>query len=198
LPKNLKNPVPFLVKELPMFRQHRVKNVLDLGCGVGRHSVYLAKNGFDVVGIDISQSALRLAKSWAQKERLTNVALIRGTMTHLPFRDGVFDGVVSISVIVHALKKGIQRTIDETHRILKKNGVLFANFASVKDPRYGTGERVEKNTFRIWESFEGNRFKELHHFFTEQEAAESLACFAEARVEILREKPNYWKIRAIK
>lgn len=187
-----------MVEELPTFKRHKINSVLDLGCGVGRNCVYMAKKNFDMVGMDISESALRMTKSWAEKEGLTNVALIRGTMSQLPFRDSVFDAVVSISVIIHALKKDIQRTIGETHRILKKNGLLFANFASVKDPRYGTGQQVEQNTFRIWEAFEGKRFKELHHFFTKQEATESLARFAEAIVEILREKPNYWKITAIK
>jgi ubiquinone/menaquinone biosynthesis C-methylase UbiE len=172
--------------------------VLDLGCGVGRNSIYLAKKGLDVVGIDVSESALRIAREWVQKEKLTNVALLRGTMTNLPFRSGCFGAVISISVIHHALKKDIVKTIVDVHRILKKNGLFFTNLASVKDPRYGEGEEVENNTFRILEAFEEKRFEELHHFFTKCEASEILSCFAKAEVEPLKDKPNYWKTTAIK
>lgn len=48
-----------------------------MGCGVGRHCVYLVNNGFNVVGVDISRSALRIAKRWAEKEMLTNVFFVQ-------------------------------------------------------------------------------------------------------------------------
>jgi len=198
LPKRLKKPVPFVIKVLPTFKRHKIKNVLDLGCGAGRHCIYLAKNGFDVVGVDVSQSALKMAKAWVRKERLTNVAFMRGTMTNIPLRNNHFDAVVSISVIHHGIKKDIEKTIDEIHRILKKNSIFFTNLASVKDPRCGTGQKIEKGTFKIMEAFEEKHFEELHHFFTKREASELLARFAKAKVERLKEKPNYWKITAVK
>jgi len=106
--------------------------------------------------------------------------------------------VISVSVIHHAVKKDIEKTVNEIYRILKRNGLFLANLASVRDPRYGTGERVEAGTFRILEGFEEKRFEELHHFFTKQEASELLGCFAKAEIETLKDKPIYWKITAIK
>jgi len=183
---------------LPTFRRHKIKNVLDLGCGTGRHCIHLAKIGFDVVGVDISESALKMANAWVRKERLTNVAFVRETMTNIPFGNLHFDAVISVSVIHHTLKKDIVKTIDEIQRVLKKNGIFFTNLASVDDPRYGTGEKVEAGTFRILEAFEEKRFEELHHFFTKREASKLLACFAKAKIERLKDKPNYWKITAVK
>ena len=198
LPRRLRQLAPFVVEALPSFKRCNVKSVLDLGCGAGRHCVYLAKNGFDVVGVDVSESALRMANEWVRKERLTNVSFIRATMTNLPFSGSRFDAVISVSVIHHAIKKDIVKTIDEVYRALKKNGVFLTNLVSVKDPRYGTGQKVENNTFRILEAFEEKRFEELHHFFTKREVSKLLAPFAKARVELLKDKPNYWKITAIK
>jgi hypothetical protein len=106
--------------------------------------------------------------------------------------------VVSVSVIHHGVRKDIMRTIDEIHRILGKKGVFIANIASVKDPRYGEGEKVEENTFRILEAFEKYRFKELHHFFTKKETCKALTCFSSATVELLKEKPYYWKVTCVK
>jgi len=198
LPKRLKQPVSFVVEAFSIFNRYKIILVVDLGCGAGRHCVYLAKNGFDVVGVDSSRSALRLAKEWARRENLKNVPFVQATMTNIPFCDGLFDAVISVSVIHHAVKKDIEKTVNEIYRILKRNGLFLANLASVRDPRYGTGERVEAGTFRILEGFEEKRFEELHHFFTKQEASELLGCFAKAEIETLKDKPIYWKITAIK
>jgi cyclopropane fatty-acyl-phospholipid synthase-like methyltransferase len=194
----LKTPVPLVVDELPIFRHYQVKSVLDLGCGAGRNCVFLAKEGFDVVSLDISRSALRITNALLHKRRLTNVGLARGTMINLPFGNERFDAVISISVIHHAVKKDIEKIISEVHRTLRKNGILFANVASIEDPRHGEGEEVEENTFRILEAFEEKRFEELHHFLTRHEISEMFACFNKLEVELLKEKPHYWKIMATK
>jgi ubiquinone/menaquinone biosynthesis C-methylase UbiE len=198
LPRRLKKPVPFVEEALPTLKRSKVKSVLDLGCGTARHCVYLAKKGFDVVGVDVSRSALRIANEWVRKEQLTNAAFIQGTMTNIPFSDFHFDAVVSVSVMHHALKEDIVKSLNEVYRVLKKNGLFLANLASVNDPRYGAGEKVEDGTFRILEAFEERRFEELHHFFTEEEASEAVTCFAKAIVEPLKGKPNYLKITAVK
>lgn len=198
LPSRLKKPVPFVVKAVPTFRRRKTKSVLDMGCGIGRHCVYLAKKGFRVIGVDVSKSALKMAKQWARKERLKNVFFICGTMTQIPFIENHFDAVISISVVHHAVKRNIEKTIAEIHRTLKKDGFFLANLASVKDPRYGAGKRVENNTFRVPEAFEEKKFEELHHYFTKQEVFETLACFAESEIKLLKDKPHYWKVTAIK
>jgi len=198
LPERLKLPVPFVVEALPNFKRYKIKRVLDLGCGAGRHCVYLAKNNFDVVGVDVSWSALRMAKDWVCEENLKNVTFVQATMTNIPFGDRQFDAVISVSVIHHAVKRDIVKTIDEIHRILKRNGVFLTNLASVKDPRYGTGEKVEAGTFRILEAFEEKRFEELHHFFTRRQLSKLFAHFTTAKIELLKDKPHYWKIMAIK
>lgn len=194
----MKTPVPFVMNEVPRFKRHKIKNVLDLGCGMGRPCIHLAEKGFEVVGIDISKSALRMAKEWVRREKLANVALICGVMTHLPFRDDCFDAVVSVSVIIHALKRNIEKTVAEIHRTLRKNGSLLTNLTSIKDPRYGKGKKMEDNTFKILEAFEDKRFEETHHFFTRKEAVEMLSHFADSKVILMKERPCYWKVLAAK
>jgi len=198
VPERLKQPVPFVTEALTAFKRRKIRHVLDLGCGVGRNAVYLAKNGFDVVGVDVSASALRLAKQWVREENLKNVVFLQATMTSIPLDDAQFDAVISVSVIHHAVKRDIEKTVDEVYRILKRNGLFLANLTSVKDPRYGRGKKVEAGTFRTLEAFEEKRFEELHHYFTKLEVSQLLANFVKAKVERMKEKPNYWKITAVK
>lgn len=110
IPGWLKKPVPFIVEAVPVFKDHGVKSVLDLGCGVGRHCVYLAKMGFNVTGTDISRSALRTAKAWSRTET-GNTAFVRAAMTDQPFVGNCFQAVVSVSVVHHSVKREIRRTV---------------------------------------------------------------------------------------
>ena len=117
---------------------------------------------------------------------------------HLPFRDGCFDAVVSVSVIIHAMKRSIEKTTAEIHRVLRENGLLLTNLTSVRDPRYGKGEKLEHNTFKIQEAFEDKRFEEIHHFFTKKEAQEMFSSWTDSKITLIPEKPFYWKALAVK
>jgi len=197
-PRRPKKTAQFVVDALPAMKQRKVKRVLDLGCGAGRHCILFANSGFDVIGIDASKNALRMAKEWVQKENLENVSFVLATMTNLPLCDCCLDAVITVSVIHHALKEDIVASVNEIYRILGKNGLFLANLASIKDPRYGTGQKVEDNTFLILEAFEEKRFEELHHFFVRREVFGLLGRFAEKDVKALKDKPNYWEIVATK
>ena len=198
MPRRLRKTAKFIVDTIPDMKNHKVGKMLDLGCGTGRHCVLLASSGFEVVGIDISKNALKMARRWVLREKLRNVALVRATMTNLPFSNRCLDAVISVSVIHHAFKKDIVATVNEIFRILGKNGWFIANLASVTDPRFGTGQKVEDNTFWITEAFEENRFGELHHFFTKPELFRLLHNFVKKRVTGIEDKPNYWKVLAAK
>lgn len=139
-----------------------------------------------------------MARKWARQEKLNGVTFLQATMTDMPFGDGQFDAVISVSVIHHALRKDIEKAIDEIHRILGKNGLFLANLASVSDPRYGVGVMVEPRTFKTPEAYEQKRFEELHHYFTEGEVVKLLAGFSKTTVEPMRDRPNYWKVMVVK
>ena len=63
--------------------------ILDLACGTGRHTIPLAKEGFNVVGLDISSKLLKIAK-----QHKTQAQLIKADMQHLPFKNRRFCGCV--------------------------------------------------------------------------------------------------------
>ena len=85
------------------FKEQGCSTVLDLGCGNGRHLVYLAKAGFEVTGLDISPTGLALARSWLGEEGLEASLVRTDFKSPLPFRDGAFEAMLSTQVIHHAL-----------------------------------------------------------------------------------------------
>ena len=60
------------------------KSLLDLGCGLGRHSIYMASQGFDVTAVDLSEYGINNLKEWAKKEKLDIKSCV-SNMLSLPF-----------------------------------------------------------------------------------------------------------------
>jgi len=71
----------FIEKEIAYNKEIKI---LDIGCGTGRHSIELSKRGYNVVGIDLSESLLKRAKEKASEENL-KVVFQRHDARNLPF-----------------------------------------------------------------------------------------------------------------
>jgi len=110
------------------------KRVLDLGCGVGRHTVALARLGLNVVGSDVSSSGLAACSAWLAGEGLAGDLVLHG-MEALPFSDGVFDGLVAYNVIYHTTLPGMQRILAEIHRVLCPGGRVYATVIARQDDK---------------------------------------------------------------
>ena len=143
--------------------------VLDLGCGAGRHQVYMARQGFEAHGIDFSETGLGLTKERLKKQKLDG-HIVKCDMKMLPYIDACFDAVITLHAIYHQKIRGIQKTFSEINRILKKDGFLLMNFLSKRTYSYGRGTRIEEGTFVEQEGIE----KGVLHHFTDREEIEHL------------------------
>jgi SAM-dependent methyltransferase len=117
-------PNPELAALLPEFRQAGLRLVLDAGCGVGRHLVPLARQGFQVVGVDLEASVLQVLKARLAAAGL-RAPLLRADEGALPFGAGRFDLVLSINVINHGDAATFRDFCRELDRVLAPGGGLF-------------------------------------------------------------------------
>jgi len=108
-----------------------VKRVLEVGCGNGVLSSYLAeKYGWNVTGIDIDPEQIKIAKM--DYEEKDNLKFIEADASKLPYGNNEFDLVLSFDVLHHIPNWVI--TIEEINRVLKPNGfyvlsdLAFSNF----------------------------------------------------------------------
>ena len=96
---------------------------LDLGCGTGRHALWLAAAGAAATGIDFSEGMLAEAR---RKQGADAVEFLSHDVHQpLPFADGTFDLVVSGLVLEHVLE--LAPFFGEAHRVLKRGGRLVAS-----------------------------------------------------------------------
>jgi len=105
-------------------------NVLDLACGVGRHSLIFAAQGFNVTGLDFSEAYLREARKAARKAR-RQVQFVHGDIRHLRqhFSAGAFDLVVSMfnSFGYFRHRRDDLKVLKEVHRSLAPGGAFVLN-----------------------------------------------------------------------
>jgi len=83
--------VDFIEKELQF---DKAKTILDIGCGTGRHSIELAKRGYKVTGVDLSQSQLQRAREKA-REANVKVEFVQKDARNLQF-DNCFDTAIML------------------------------------------------------------------------------------------------------
>jgi SAM-dependent methyltransferase len=128
-----------------------MRRVLDLGCGAGRHLVYLARQGFEAYGTDVDSHGLARTRSWLEQEGLP-AHLTVADMEALPYPDGFFDAVVSMYVIHHNLVDGIHRTVAGVRRVLRPGGWFFATVRAWCGPEAWRGPEIEPGTWLVRES----------------------------------------------
>jgi len=106
---------------ITILKQERLlesKKVLDLGCGDGVMSMFLAQHANLVEGLDYSPEALAFAKD--KTKQFSNLTFSEGSAYELPYPDNTFDVVVSTEVIEHL--DDVDAYISEIKRVTKNNG----------------------------------------------------------------------------
>ncbi len=126
--------------------------VLDLGCGTGRHAVWLAAAGAEVTAVDFSTRMLDIAR---RKPGAKQVAFLRCDLRDpLPLRRGWFDLVISSLVLEHL--RDLPRFFAEIHRVLRTGGravvtamhpAMFTRGCQAKFTDPSSGEAVRPGSF---------------------------------------------------
>lgn len=141
-------PEPLVVDSIPFLQIRGVKSAIDIGCGIGRHALYLAEHGFGVTGIDLSQSGLETARSAADQAG-HQIDYQLGDFTELPVPDDSYDLAVAWNVIYHGDEDVVRSALGEVRRILKPGGLFLGTMISKRHDRYGDGTEVRPNTFIV-------------------------------------------------
>lgn len=105
--------------------------VLDLGCGTGACSWYVAREGFSVYGVDGSKTAINLAKKRFFQENLKG-NFFQMDYINLKFADEFFDLIIDINSIQHNKISKIPEIVEEINRVLKPGGYFFSILISTK------------------------------------------------------------------
>ncbi len=149
--------VNFIEKEI---HYNTRTKILDIGCGTGRHSIELAKRGYTVTGIDLSESMLNIAKEKASREELL-IDFIQVDARKLSFRDE-FDLAIMICEGAFPLMETDEMNFEilkHTSNALKSKGKFIFTTLNGLFPLFHSVKEFLEN-----ESVNDNASYEDHHF----------------------------------
>ncbi len=121
------------------------KDLIELGCGNGGDSVYFAKNGINVLGIDSSKIAI---KQLQDDIHLDNCTLICEDFVNAEtIYQTQYDYCYSRCTLSEITEQQEMQLFDKVSYMLKEKGYFFIETWSVHDGKYGLGKKIEKNTY---------------------------------------------------
>jgi SAM-dependent methyltransferase len=127
------------------FLGNKDRDILIPEIGYGRNAKIFYDNGLHVTGIEISKTAIDLAKS---KNGL-DIKIHHGSVTEMPFDEKIYDGIFCYALIHLLNSRERLKLIQACYDQLKPNGYMIFTVVSKKSAMYGNGKQLSKDRFEI-------------------------------------------------
>ena len=129
---------------LNLFKSLKFKSIFIPGIGYGRNARIFIENGFKVTGIEISKSAIDLAK-----KNGINCRIHHGSVTSMPFDNQQYDSVFCYALI-HLLNKPERKAfLRSCFNQLRPEGLMMFTVATKETGMYGDGKYLSRNRFEV-------------------------------------------------
>ncbi|MEQ8810031.1 MAG: class I SAM-dependent methyltransferase [Imperialibacter sp.] len=129
------------------FVQKSVKNMLIPGIGYGRNAQIFRESGIAVTGIEISKTAIELAR----KHYGSEMTIHHGSVVDMPFDTHQYDGIFCYALIHLLDADEREKLIRDCHNQLSKSGYMVFTAISKEAHTYGKGQLVSKDRYEIFE-----------------------------------------------
>lgn len=168
------NNLKFWPNIVSFLQENKVKNVLDVGCGTGYHLLELAKNNFNVFGLDSSYEAIKLARKRFNQFQLKGNFQVSSMYEKFPYPDNFFEAVISLRTLNHGMISQIKKTAKEIKRVTKKGGILFLTVIKIPGRKNIIG-KTTLNTIKVkivkprtYIPLEGKEAGIIHYLFNKE------------------------------
>jgi len=130
-----KNPDRYIIYDYPigdsavcdevikLLKPMRGKTILELGCGRGDFSVWMAKQGAKVTAIDLGQDLIAAARVLCKLNQVDCEFRVQNIID-LPFDSDTFDLVIGISILHHLSETDVSKALRQSRRVLKDSGIV--------------------------------------------------------------------------
>ena len=169
-------------KALKIFKNNKTNKIVELGAGLGRDSIYFAKNSIHVEALDYSQSGIKNINQKIIKNNLSNLikTKIFDVRKKLPFKNNSIEGVYSHMLYCMALTTSDLESLNkEIHRILKPGGINIYTVRHTYDGDY------KKGIHRGEDMYENDGF--IVHFFSKNKINSLLGGFRNLEITSFEE-----------
>jgi len=139
-------PADSTLKAIELFKKSGLRDILIPGFGYGRNAKVFIDNGFEVTGIEISETAIDIAR----KHFGDDLKVYYGSVNSMPFDHDLYDGIFCYALIHLLSQEERAKLIGDCYNQLRPNGYLVFVSISKTDFRFGQGNEIRKDTFETW------------------------------------------------
>jgi len=143
IPWNKETP-PDILKHLVESGKITPCKVIELGCGTGNSLIYLSTKGFDPTGIDISETAIDIAKKSASEKGVKCNFITADILGDLSGIHDEYDFVYDWQVLHHIFPEDREKYINNVYRLLKPGGQYLSVCFSEDSPQFGGKGKYRK------------------------------------------------------
>ena len=169
-------------KSLELFKKQNITNIIELGAGLGRDTIFFAQNSIHVKALDYSLSGIKAINIKAEKLNLSNFisTKIFDVREKLPFEDNSVEACFSHMVYCMALTNNdLENLNHEIHRILKPKGINIYTVRHINDGDFKKGIHRGENLY------ENDGF--IVHFFSKDKVKSLLKGFENISIDEFEE-----------
>jgi len=122
--KDYKKEADFLIKVIKKYSQSKVANILSLGCGTASHDIILAKKGFEITGVDMSEEMIKIAKEKSEKEKV-NIKFKVADVTDFKVNEKFDFSMAMFNIAGYMTEnESMEKMLKNTFKFLKKGGLF--------------------------------------------------------------------------
>jgi len=136
IPWNIESPPDALV-ELVKSGKVDICKAIDLGCGFGHYTIYMASFGFDMTGVDVSPTAIKIARENAKKRDVRCHFIVADVLGDLGETEETYDFAYDWELLHHIFPEGRKRYVENVSKILNPQGQYLSVCFNEKDPHFG-------------------------------------------------------------
>jgi len=136
---------------LKIFKKKNISSIVELGAGLGRDTIFFAKNNIKVEALDYSKTAVTSIKKKVEELNLSEFVSTKvfDVRKKLPFKNNSIQGIFSHMLYCMALKNlEVQNLNNEILRVLVKGGVNIYTVRNFEDGDYKNGVHIEDETYQ--------------------------------------------------
>jgi len=143
IPWNFKTP-PDVLENLVRTGKITPCKTIDLGCGTGNYAIYLAGEGFDVTAVDISSSAIKIAKNNASQKGIDCNFIVADILGDLKQIQSTFNFAYDWELLHHIFPSDREKYIRNVYRLLNPGGQYLSVCFSEENLQFGRVGKYRK------------------------------------------------------
>jgi SAM-dependent methyltransferase len=169
-------------KSLKLFQEKKIDKIVEIGAGLGRDSIFFAKNSINTIALDYSLSGIKVINKKIKKNNLSNFISTKlfDVRKKLPFEDNSIEACYSHMLYCMALTTSdLEKLNNEILRILKPGGINIYTVRHTNDGDFQNGIHIGEDLY------ENDGF--IVHYFSEEKVSSLLNGFKNITLEKFEE-----------